>query len=95
MNFCVFIRAKVSFYNIVLVNQFPQVPLWVREYQGKPALSGNPDWLFWQYSNRGQIPGIATPVDLNAFYGDEQDWQQFLKANQIVEPSKNSVDTTP
>ncbi|ENW88025.1 MULTISPECIES: glycoside hydrolase family 25 protein [Acinetobacter] len=84
-----------NFYNIVLVNQFPQVPLWVREYQGKPALSGNPDWMFWQYSNRGQITGIATPVDLNAFYGDEQDWQQFLKANQIVEPSKNSVDTTP
>lgn len=37
-----------AFYNIVLAGEFKAAPLWVREYQGKPDLKDNPDWLFWQ-----------------------------------------------
>lgn len=29
-------------------------------------------WIFWQYSMRGKIPGIPSEVDLNVFNGDLQ-----------------------
>ena len=72
-----------SFYNIVLAGHFSHVPLWVREYKGLPELKDQPQWHFWQYSQSGRISGIKTAVDLNAFYGNEQDWQQFLQQNAL------------
>jgi lysozyme len=72
-----------SFYNIVLAGQFPNTPLWVREYQGKPELKNNPPWLLWQQTNQGKITGISTVVDLNVFNGDEKKWAEFLKQNNI------------
>lgn len=80
-----------AFYNIVLVDQFPQTPLWVREYQGKPNLKNNPEWLFWQYTNQGRIQGISTSVDLNVFNGDETAWQQFLEKNNIYPIPKSHI----
>lgn len=72
-----------SFYNIILAGHFSKTPLWVREYQGQPNLKNNPDWLFWQHTNRGQIHGIAKLVDLNVFHGSQQDWFNFLNHNGI------------
>lgn len=72
-----------SFYNIVLAGEFSQVPLWVREYQGKPSLKGKPEWLFWQHTNQGKIKGISTSVDLNVFNGDADAWQVFLEKNKL------------
>ncbi|MGE8539393.1 MAG: GH25 family lysozyme [Acinetobacter sp.] len=75
-----------AFYNIVLAGNFSEVPLWVREYKGLPDLKDQPQWLFWQYTSRGKISGISTPVDLNVFYGSEQQWLDFLKMNAIAVP---------
>ena len=72
-----------AFYNIVLVDQFQNTPLWVREYKGKPSLKNDPKWHFWQHTNQGSIQGITTTVDLNVFNGDEYAWQMFLEKNQI------------
>ena len=78
----IFYTSK-AFYNIVLAGEFKQVPLWIREYKGKPELKDNPKWHFWQHTSQGSIKGISTPVDLNVFYGSEQDWIKFLAANGI------------
>lgn len=43
---------------------------WLRSMFRKPNY-GPVDWLFWQYSNRGAVAGIAGPVDLNLFSGSE------------------------
>jgi lysozyme len=72
-----------AFYNIVIAGEFQDTPLWVREYKSKPELKDNPTWLFWQHTNQGKIEGISTPVDLNVFNGDQNDWHKFLKHNQI------------
>lgn len=72
-----------SFYNIVLAGEFKNTPLWVREYQGKPNLKHNPDWLFWQHTNQGQITGIAKTVDLNVFNGNTKQWNAFLLKNGL------------
>ncbi|MCO8080114.1 glycoside hydrolase family 25 protein [Acinetobacter lwoffii] len=79
-----------AFYNIVLAGHFPNVPLWVREYKGLPDLKDQPKWTFWQHTSQGKIPGITTPVDLNVFYGSEQQWLDFLKKNAIVVPSSEN-----
>lgn len=81
-----------AFYNIVLVGQFTDVPLWIREYKGLPELKDNPKWHFWQHTSQGQIKGIATAVDLNVFYGSEKDWLNFLKQNGIkTAPAQKSA----
>ncbi|ARD30446.1 MULTISPECIES: GH25 family lysozyme [Acinetobacter calcoaceticus/baumannii complex] len=73
-----------TFYHIVLVGNFSETPLWVRDYEGKPELKDKRKWLFWQHSNQGKIVGIAKPVDLNVYEGSVKQWQQFLQQQGIV-----------
>lgn len=39
------------------------VDLWVADYSAQAPT--NLPWVFWQYSDKGTIPGITGPVDLN------------------------------
>ncbi len=41
-------------------------------------------WLIWQYSGTGQVPGIAGPVDLNAFNGDPKAFSIWLSAQHVA-----------
>lgn len=78
----IFYTSK-AFYNIVLAGSFKEVPLWIREYHGLPDLKDQPKWHFWQHTQKGQISGISTNVDLNVFSGSEQDWLRFLEKNHV------------
>lgn len=45
-------------------------PLWIARYRSTPPLSnelpnGWEEWVIWQYSDRGSVPGIKGNVDLN------------------------------
>lgn len=84
----IFYTSK-TFYNIVLAGSFQDVPLWVREYKGLPNLKDQPKWHFWQHTSQGHISGINTPVDLNVFYGSEQDWIKFLTKNGLSDLPKH------
>lgn len=86
----IFYTSK-SFYNIVLTGHFKEVPLWIREYNGLPHLKDQPQWHFWQHSQKGHILGISTTVDLNVFYGSERQWQKFLSDNDVG----NKIDHLP
>ena len=77
----IFYTSK-AFYNIVLADHAPKNLLWIREYHGQPTLRGNPNWSFWQYTAKGKIAGIASPVDLNVFAGDLEQWQAFRRQSQ-------------
>lgn len=46
-------------------------PLWLAHYtQGCPTLPAPwTRWTFWQHTERGAVPGIAGPVDLDLFAG--------------------------
>jgi len=48
------------------LKSMPIERLWFREIFTKPR-GGNEKWTFWQFSARGKVPGISTPVDLNVF----------------------------
>ena len=55
---------------------FAGYPLWVAEYTGNssPRLpNGFADYVFWQYSESGSVPGIAGNADLDQFNGSRAD----------------------
>jgi lysozyme len=62
--------ARVGGY---LNDSIAQYDLWIADWTYNPTIS--PDtgiwdsWDFWQYSNKGAIPGIAGDVDLDLFNG--------------------------
>ncbi len=43
--------------------------LWITEADGSPKFPDDQRFLFWQYSARGQVPGIGWRVDLDVFNG--------------------------
>lgn len=57
----------------------PGCPLWVCSFSKTPI---ERDWLFWQYDHHGKVAGISGDVDLNTFYGNEEEWEAFLKEQQ-------------
>lgn len=72
------IYTAAGFWNTALggTASFAAYPLWVAEYTGNssPRLpKGFDDYVFWQYSESGSVPGIAGNVDLDQFNGSLAD----------------------
>lgn len=62
------IYTNQKFYNKHLVGSFEGYPLWIARYSDRyPVVRSQADWLFWQYGNKGTVPGIKGFVDLNVF----------------------------
>jgi lysozyme len=55
--------------------RMPIERLWIREVLTTPRRS----WLFWQFTPRGRVKGVATFVDLNVFSGSESDLRALSK----------------
>ena len=46
--------------------------------------NGEKGWTFWQYTNRGRLKGFSGVeefVDLNVFFGTEEQWEKWLAEN--------------
>ena len=56
-------------------------PLWIAHYNAaKPALPPAwAAWTFWQYTDKGKLPGIDGNVDRNRFNGSAGDLQAMCK----------------
>ena len=52
-----------------------EYPLWIAQYTNLWPTPLYPwaGWDFWQYSDKGKLPGIKTHVDLNWFNGSEDE----------------------
>lgn len=70
-------------------------PLWIAHYTG-----GCPEvppkwqrWTFWQHTDRGDVPGIRAPVDLDLFAGTFADLQEFARRSRVrpIEASREAV----
>lgn len=68
--------SRVSFmraHNLTGHTDLADYGLWLAAYAPTPAIAPDP-WPFWafcQYTSAGSVPGIAGPVDLDTFNGDE------------------------
>lgn len=62
-------------------DEIVNIDLWEARYTGGTADPGAakpwPKWTLWQYTDRGQVPGIGN-CDRSYFNGSESDFQQFL-----------------
>lgn len=47
---------------------FDQYPYWIAHY-GVDEVAYKGPWTFWQFSDKGELPGIKGHVDLNVFNG--------------------------
>ncbi|MEF2546947.1 GH25 family lysozyme [Aurantimonas sp. E1-2-R+4] len=65
-----------------LVGAFPRHEVWVRAVRDHPDnVYENRRFRFWQYTEKGTVPGIKGEVDRNAFAGTREDWKKWLEAN--------------
>lgn len=64
-------------------NAFTDYPLWLAAYQNQPPrpVGGWDKLSFWQRSESGRVPGIATPVDMNLYNGNAAQFGQFAAGN--------------
>lgn len=61
--------SGANFYNLHLLAQFAQYPLWVAHYNQSNEPKSTTTWKFWQHSDHGSVNGIPTGVDFNVFNG--------------------------
>jgi lysozyme len=54
----------------IVYGHFDDYPIWIRNVIWRPR-GGEPAWLFWQFTDDAELPGIDTPVDMNVYRGDE------------------------
>jgi lysozyme len=57
-----------------------ETPLWIAHYTParQPRIAPFKNWLFWQYSDAGRIPGIFDAVDRDRFNGNEAELADFI-----------------
>jgi GH25 family lysozyme M1 (1,4-beta-N-acetylmuramidase) len=66
----------------LLDDSFNQYSIWIASYSASvankvlPSKSSNP-WTLWQFTDQAQIPGIKGKFDLNAFFGNEVQFEAF------------------
>ena len=59
-----------------LGGHFPNERFWVRSPFQWPGFRRT-QWIIWQHDNKGKVPGVSTPVDINLFRGDERAFDAF------------------
>jgi len=62
-------------------------PLWVAHYTQRCPAVPSPwtRWTFWQHTDRGAVPGIDGPVDLNLFAGDYLELEELARSSRLPE----------
>ncbi|WPR71586.1 glycoside hydrolase family 25 protein [Flavobacterium sp. NG2] len=63
-----------KYYDDFLKEEFKDYLFWIANYNFYREKI-NEDWLFWQFTEKGTVPGISGNVDLNIFNGDLQQLQ--------------------
>jgi lysozyme len=59
-------------------------PLWLAHYTNVCPTVPSPwtAWTFWQHTDRGTVPGIEGPVDLDVFAGTFADLEEFARRSR-------------
>lgn len=75
----VIIYATQEFYDLYLVDNLKENPIWIRDIYCEPQLEDGRNWQFWQYANRGRLNGIDMFVDINVFTGTKDEFARLQK----------------
>lgn len=62
------IYTSSNFYNKYLAKSFKEYRLWVARYHpDEPTLSGQAQYVLWQFTDNAKLDGITTAVDMSRF----------------------------
>lgn len=74
------IYTAPDFYRDNLKGAFQDYPFWLRAVAAHPSkVYPGRKWLFWQYSGSGLSQGVNGRIDLNVFYGSENQWFDWVE----------------
>jgi len=75
------IYSYTYFIRDYLDESLSDIPLWLARYDSKPPLnySGWKNWLFLQYTDKGQVNGIKGNVDLNQYSGPRSELESLCR----------------
>ena len=78
------IYSSVDFHRDRMVGQLKNEEFWLRSVAAHPtrAYIGRDDWVFWQYTAEGRVPGIKGNVDRNTFYGTKSQFRKWLRGER-------------
>ena len=71
------IYSAETFFNHFLSKRFADYPKWIANYNEAPTLTNNASYLIWQFSDKKQLCGISTRVDMNIM--NTQELLQLLR----------------
>ena len=81
------IYATESSYSAYIRGAFDAYPLWIRNVYFSPNIGMPGKWTFWQYDSEAALQGYsgeAEHIDMNVFYGSEEEWAVFLKQYTVT-----------
>lgn len=64
--------------NYLTLPEFGRYPFWVAHYYVDEPCSDGSSWDFWQFTDRGRVPGIRGNTDLNVFGGSQTEFGKLL-----------------
>jgi lysozyme len=78
------IYAPPSALGTLIDASFNNYPIWLADYRKvegvrKPTMRGSNPWTIWQFTDHATLPGIDKTVDLNVFFGNEEQFSRFVK----------------
>lgn len=74
----VMIYTNKNGYERFVRGRLEEFPLWLCSLS--ELGDGSPSCRIWQFSHRGDVKGVNGPVDLNAFVGSREEWDQWLNS---------------
>jgi len=91
---CGFWRSYLAYEKRAHTDWARAYPLWIAQYTNLWPTPLYPwaGWEFWQYSDKGKIPGIVTHVDLNWFNGSLEELERKYIVGDNSYPNKVEPD---
>ncbi len=78
------IYTTPDFYEDNIAGHFRGETFWLRTVKAHPRVAyPGRNWVFWQYTGTGVVPGVPGDTDINVFAGSKSDWQEWISANRV------------
>ncbi len=73
------IYTDIPFHRDVLQGELRDYQFWLRSVAAEPhERYDSRQWVFWQWTTTGRVPGIRGNVDRNVFAGTDAQWRDWI-----------------
>lgn len=61
------IYTNMDCYKLYIKDRFPDNPIWICNLKSEPKDDDVKNWVIWQFTHKGELPGIVGDIDFNYF----------------------------